>query len=68
MNDTVNFEDTFLYILVLIKMKFSFKVFDTDCIMPGFYRQFFSKKLLGGLRVNYSVNIENYFYVTLVDI
>ena len=30
--------------------------------MPGFDKQFvFNKFLLGGLRLNYSINIENFF-------
>ena len=29
-----------LYILVFIKPGFAFKVYNTDCIMPGFDKQF----------------------------
>ena len=41
MNDTVYFEDNFLHIFSgLPKQNFPFKLCNTDCIMPGFYKQF----------------------------
>ena len=65
MNDTINFEDTFfVHFEWLSNQNFPFKVCNTDCIMPGFYKQFIFLKILNGLRVNYSVDIENYFSYT----
>ena len=40
MNDTLNVKDKLLYILVVIKPEFPFKVCNTDCIMPGFDKFF----------------------------
>ena len=62
MNDTINFEDNcFVQFLLVIKKTFPLKLLNTDCIIPGFYKQFILKKLLSDLKVNYSVNIENHF-------
>ena len=41
MNDTVNFDDKyFLQFQLLSNQNFPFKVCNTDCIMPGFGKQF----------------------------
>ena len=41
MNDTVNFQDNFfVQFYLLSNHNFPFKVYTTDCIMPGFDKQF----------------------------
>ena len=40
MNDTVDFEDIFCTLEVVIKPEFPFRVCNTDCNMPGFDKQF----------------------------
>ena len=41
MNGTVNFEDeVFVHFKWLSKQNFIFKVYNTDCIMPSFEKQF----------------------------
>ena len=62
MNDTINFEDNFFPHYWLSNQNLPFKVCNTDCVMPYFDKIVYSQQfVLGGLRVNHSVNIENYF-------
>ena len=63
MNDTINFQDNFfVQFYLLSNQNFPFKVYTTDCIMPGFWQTVhFQSFVLGVLKVNYSVNIEDYF-------
>ena len=63
MNDTVNFEDNFLYIFSGYQTRiFHSKslILIVSCLV--FTKSLFSTILLGALRVNYSVNIEKKSY------
>ena len=66
MNDTVNFEDNFLYIFsgYQTRILHSKSVILIVLCLVLTKKFTFKKKLLGGFRVNYSVNIENYFSYT----
>ena len=69
MDDTVNFEDNFLYNFSRYRTNFflsKYVILIVSCLVLT--NSLFSTILLGGLRINYSVNIETIFHIFLVFI
>ena len=49
-------------VFILVFWIFSFKVCNTAWIMPIFFEIFFNQLILGGFKMEYTVNLEDVFF------